>query len=87
MDNKQFNTSKQDSKQSISQDGKLQRRPTLIMRFIQISLYTLLIASLMSFAVSIMHLDDKTRSNIWKLETGLNLPLLLPMLKQDSAES
>ena len=87
MDNKQFNTSKRDSKQSISRDGKLQRRPTLIMRFIQISLYTLLIASLMSFAVSIMHLDDKTRSNIWKMETGLNLPLLLPMLKQDSAES
>ena len=86
MANKQSNTSRQDSKQSISQDGKLPHPPTPTTRYTQISLSMLLIVCLTLSGLSIMHLDDKIRSNIWKLETGLNLPLLLPMLRQDSEE-
>ena len=76
--------SKQDSKQSTSQDGRSPRLRTLTMRFTQISLCTLLIASLTLSVLSIMPSDDKTRSNILSLEQDLNLHLLLPMLRQDS---
>ena len=84
MDNRQSNTSRQDSKQSTYQGGKLPRLRTLTMRFTQISLFTLLIASLTLSVVSIMPSDDKTRSNTLSLEQDLNLHLLLPMLRQDS---
>ena len=86
MDNKQYNMLRQDSKRYIFRDGKWRRRPTLTTKFTQISLSMLLIVCLMLSGLSIMHLDDKIRSNIWSLETGLNLPLLLPMLRQDSEE-
>ena len=80
MDNRQSNTSRQDSKQSTSQGGRSPRLRTLTMRFTQISLCTLLMPSLTLSVVSIMPSDDKTRSSFLNQEKDLNLHLLLPML-------
>ena len=82
MDNKQFNMSKQDSTQSIFQDGRLPPAPTPVWKLILTRVYMLWTLFLTLCVVLIMLSVDKTKSAYQKVARAFRSHLSSLMQKR-----